>query len=512
MEYSKILQNPYLIRDFLDNESLYSLNRFTSHILGYKNAPHHKEWFNILQDKMTCDPNGDWDSPLIEKDHYNRLIALLAPRSHSKSTTFTVNYPLWILGKNPNIRILLVSASASQSVSFLREIKGHIERNTDYQRLFGNLSPENIKEAEKWTTTEIIVKRDNTKIKDPTVAATSTGGTVLSKRADIIICDDILDERNTRTAEQRQKTKEWFDEVLLPVLEPDGRLIVVGTAWNLEDFYHQIMDQPIYDIRKRYKAITDIDNKKVLWEDRWSYESLMERKEQTGSVAFNKSYQNEAINAEDAIFQKSWLDIAKSKGKARTFLHNLNYATFDLGYLTISIGVDLAISKKEGSDYTAMAVVGQTQNGDKLLLHAIREKLSPAETKSRIISLAERFNPDIVIVESNAYQKAMQLDLADTTSIPVKGYQTGGEKYDVEIGINSLAIDFENAKWILPYSPQDPNTQTLVDYLVSGMLDFPSGHTEDLLMALWFANQGFRSLISGTSRVTTAKASDVFGR
>lgn len=510
---NQIITDPIAKVRFLDSKSKYDLSTFTGHILGFDNAPHHEEWYQILQNKLMQDPNGNWDSQLIPAppDNYNRLIGLLAPRSHAKSTCFTVNYPLWRIGKDPNIRILLVSASGSQSTSFLREIKGHMERNQSYHRLFGNLSPENLIMAEKWTTTEIIVKRTNTRIKDPTVAATSTGGTVLSKRADLIICDDILDEQNTRTAEQRLKTKEWFNEVLLPVLEPDGQLIIVGTVWNLEDLYHHIMSQPIYNIRKRYKAITNDETKQVLWEERWSYAKLMQRKEQVGSTAFNKSYQNEAIAAEDAVFQKEWTDEAKRKGANRTLIKNLNYSSWDLGYLTIAGGVDLAISQKDDSDYTAMAIIGQTREGMKLPLYLLREKLSPAQTKSMIISLNERFNPDVIIVESNAYQKAMQLDLADTTSVPVKAYTTGGEKYDIDIGINSLAIDFENGKWILPYSSQDPYTQTMVDYLCSGMLDFPSGHTEDLLMALWLANTGLRKLGS-SSKVETAKASDVFGR
>ncbi len=505
----QIQNNPILLEQFLDDKSKYDLATFTSHILGFDNAAHHYEWYKILQDKLMQDPHGDWDSPLIpaKPGNFNRLISILAPRSHSKSTSFTVNYPLWRIGRDPNIRILLVSAAFTQSVSFLREIKGHMERNPNYHRMFGNLSPENLVTAEKWASTEIIVRRDNTKIKDPTVAATSTGGTVLSKRADLIICDDILDEQNTRTAEQRAKTKEWFDAVLLPVLEPDGQLIIVGTAWNREDLYHQMMQQPIYDIRKRYKAILDDDKRIVLWPERWSYDSLMKRKEQTGGIAFNKSYQNEAIAAEDAIFKQEWTDAAKAKGRGRKLLQTLDYSQWDLGKLTIAAGVDLAISKKDGSDFTAMSVVGCTREGEKVLLYAIRDKLSPAETRQHIIEIWERFRPEIIIVENNAYQEALRRDLADTTAMPIKGYTTGGEKFDQEIGINSLAVEFENGKWILPYDSGSPQTVKLVDYLVEGMLDFPSGHTEDLLMATWFANNGLRDLMTskgeGTVKVGT---------
>lgn len=487
---------------------------FSSHVLGFNNADHHREWYDILQDKLTTPRDGDWESPLVPLDDgtMNYLIALFAPRSHAKSTCFTVNYPLWKVGNDPNVRILIVSSASTQSEAFLREIKGQMMFNPKYRRIFGDLFPADILDAEKWTNSEIIVKRTNTKLKDPTIATASAGGTILGRRADIIICDDILNEKNTATAEQRLKIKEWFETVLMPVLEPEGRLIMVGTAWNKEDLYHQIIKQPVYNVRKRYKAIIDDEKKLTLWEDRWSYEKLMVRKEQIGTLAFNKSYQNEASSAEDAIFQAEWFELAKQRGKHRSFIQYFDYAKWDLGKMTISVGVDLAISKKEGSGYTAISVIGMTEEGMKIPLYLMRDKLSPAETKSRIISINERYNPDIVIVESNAYQMAMTIDLADTTSVPVKSYTTGKEKYDIEIGVNSLAIDLENGKVILPYSPEDEYTRNLVDVLVGEMLDFPSGHTGDLLMSYWFAMQGLRQINSTSSSIETASALEIFGR
>lgn len=486
---------------------------FSEHTLGFNNANHHREWYDILQDRVRTGREADWDSDLIPSDgEKNRLIALLAPRSHAKSTVFTVNYPLWCIGNDPNIRILIVSAAQTQSEAFLREIKSHMSLNSAYRRIFGDLFPADVLSADKWTNTEIIVNRTNPKLKDPTVAVTSAGGTILGRRADIILCDDILDEKNTKTLEQRQKIRDWFDSVLMPVLEPDGRLIVVGTAWNKEDLYHNILQQKIYDVRKRYKAVLDDDKKLVLWPERWSYAKLMQRKEQTGSLAFNKSYQNEAQSAEDSVFQIEWLQEAKRKGANRTFINTLNYATWDMGRMRIAMGVDLAISKNNTSDYTAMSVIAESLNGMKLPLYMSREKLSPAQTKEKIIALNARYKPDVVMVENNAYQESLRLDIADTTSIPIRGYTTGGEKYDPEIGINSLAIEFENGKWILPYSSQDPNTQQMVDILVGGLLDFPDGHTEDLVMSLWFANTGLRGLSSKQSTVRQASAASIFGR
>lgn len=487
-----------------------SLHAFTQEILGFENSWHHREWYGLLdgrcyQDKVTGEIRLSPDGT----KHDNRWIMLEAPRSHSKTTTFTVNYSLWEIARNRNIRIVIVSNSYTQSTSFLREITSHIERNERLKEVYGKIMPDN---PTRWTAADIIVDRSNAKLKDPTVSATSIGGSVLARRADIIISDDILDDSNTRTLEQRKKTEDWFWKVLLPVLEPTGRLVVVGTAWNVEDLYEKLLKSNEFSVRKKYKAIIDEDKKEVMWKSRWSYETLMKLKGAMGSLAFNQAYQNEALSAEDAVFKSEWLQDAKRKGMQRTLINNLDYAKWDMGKLVVTAGVDLAISQKKESDFTAMAVIGQTRDGVKIPLWLSREKLTPAQTKSHIIALSERYNPDLIIVENNAYQEALRRDLADTTSLPVKGYTTGGEKYDVDIGINSLAVEFENGKWILPYSSSDPYTIQMIDVLVDGLLRFPSGHTEDLVMALWFANTGLRQLTQSGNTLTQAKASDIFGR
>lgn len=334
------------------------------------------------------------------------------------------------------------------------------------------------------------------------------GGAILSKRADIIICDDILSVENTRTAEQRDKIRIWFRDVLMPVLEPDGLMINVGTAWNLEDLLHELMSKKGYTLRHRYKAVLDDAKQETLWPQRWPYDKMMELKEEVGSTSFRKSYQNEAMGGEDAIFQYAWLERAKKRGTNRTLVYRLNYSEWDLGSMTIAMGVDLAISTKDESDYCAFAVVGMLKDGTKIPLHLSEQKLSFGGTQKVIKDLYRRFNPEIIVVESNAYQQALVRDMQENTSLPIKGYSTGGEKYDEEVGLNSLAVEFENDKWILPYSSASPITIEIVDKLVEGMKRFPSGHTADILMATWFANGGLRQLTikpSSQGRVKTSK-------
>jgi hypothetical protein len=81
--------------------------------------------------------------------------------------------------------------------------------------------------------------------------------------------------------------------------------------------------------------------------------------------------------------------------------------------------------------------------------------------------------------------------------IPVEGYHTGTEKYDPEIGVNSLAAFMELGKIKIPYDQHDPRTIELASKLLNEMRAYPEGHTGDSLMALWFAFSQLRDSTAG---------------
>lgn len=481
-------------------------------MLGFNNAGHQNEWCSVLGNKK----------------RYKRIVDA-APRNHSKSTEFSVNYPLWEIADDSNVRILLVSGVDSQSASFLREIKGRIERDQSYVDFAGQLKPPM---PEKWTDKEIILKRTRTDIKDPTISTTSVEGTILSKRADIIICDDLLNFENTRTPEQRQKIKDWFNLVLLPVLEPKtGRLIVVGTIWQVGDLMEDLLKDPTFDFRKRYQAIikepgdgtpqkslweqwcslfveerddnreraeafrdehrTEMDaGIEVLWPQRFSYDELYMLR-YSDPYAFARAYMNDPASRPSQKIKREWIERALKRG-AKLKLQDEPHLKPEYVDLT-TYGLDLAISQESSSDDTCGLVLDKTQydwEGNKAGTYIVRNikrgKMTAGETRALVTTDFYAIRPHGIRVETVAYQEAMARDLNDA-GIPVKGHRTGSEKWDSAVGVNSIALMLEHDQLVLPSDPHDARTKELVGKLVAEMLAFPEGHTGDSLMALWFA-------------------------
>lgn len=492
---------------------------------------HHRFFYDILSNDVI--QQEDHKIYINEDKKVNKNILMLAPRFHAKSQCFTINYPIWEIYKNPNVRIIIVSANEDIAVSFNRAIMNQLENNQQLIDDFGYIVPTFIK---KWSERAMIVKRNSSE-KDPTVAAIGVGGKLISRRADIIIADDIIDIDTARTKAMRNKTREWFENVLLPILEDDGRLIVAGTAWYKDDIYDTLYSSSDFDIRVRLKAliwnekfqrerkghpetrylpykISDFpqalraqelfsdkamqryklyDNLRggVLWWEKWSFDKLMSKKKNMSNSSFMRQYLNEPSTEEEKLFKKRYIDLAKNRGSHKTLLpswDNLERHEYGYGQLVVAIGLDLAISQKKDSDDTAVSVWGLAENRDRILLYLERGKWTPDETKQRILDLYYAFKPIKIVVENVAFQDMMRQALA-AEDIPVEGFHTTqAKKYSEETGIANIALLLEQEKVLIPSGQNNQEYSRRVNELLAEMSVYSyDQHAGDYLASTWFA-------------------------
>lgn len=165
-------------------------------------------------------------------------VALL-PRGSSKTTSFTIGKLSHVIANEPDIRIGLFSNTATQAEAFSRAIRTTISENDKHAEIFGPSL-----KSSKWTDGEWIhpLSKHAKGSKDVTVYAQGTGGPIISKRFDIIVMDDILDEENTKSALLMEQTDTWFWKTVKPTLVPGGIIIVIGTRWTEGDLYQVLTD------------------------------------------------------------------------------------------------------------------------------------------------------------------------------------------------------------------------------------------------------------------------------
>jgi hypothetical protein len=169
-------------------------------------------------------------------DRSSRYKMFLLPRGSFKTSIVSIGYPLWRLAYEPDLRILLDSKTLDRAKMILSEIKWHIEYNDRFKEIYGEW-----KNIPGWQEDAVTIPQRTRPLKEPSIATGGVDSPRTGGHYDIIIADDLHDEKNITTDLMRQRVILHY-KTLHPILEPDGELIIVGTRWHTEDVYKYIMD------------------------------------------------------------------------------------------------------------------------------------------------------------------------------------------------------------------------------------------------------------------------------
>lgn len=419
----------------------------------------------------------------------NSRVLFLAPRDHAKSTLFSFIYPLWRIVKDRNIRISMVCDTHTQANKFVDAMRFELENNSKLIQDFGEFRGPN------WMKSQFTVSRE-VNLKDPTISGFGLNSSKLGDRADLIICDDIISEKNCTTEMQREKSTRWFLEVLTNFLEEDGgQILVIGTRQDELDLYGALKENPEYTTIE-YRAVLDYDAKKVLWPEKWRYEHLMRRRNEIGRLAFDRQFQNVVTSDESSMFPLKLMKSSLDRELNYCSIHDEKPAWFD--DYEFFMGVDLASSARIGADYFVCATLGVDDDKNRILANLFRKRgASFTEQADTIVDLHDYFEHSKIVIESNQYQQVLPDTLREKTDLPILSYQTGPEKHDEAIGVPALRVLFENKKYNLPYAPESSERTDILLNEFTGLafsnrrVVSTTAH-KDTVLAVWLAEIGVR--------------------
>src|SRR6516225_5171712 len=137
----------------------------------------------------------------VRQGRIKRLIINLPPR-HLKSLMASIAFPAWCLGHDPSAQILCVSYAQDLADKFARDCRS-IMASGWYRQIF----PTRLA-APRQAAQELITTRQGYRL------ATSTGGVLTGRGADIILIDDPLKPEEALSQAQRKAANEWFDHTL----------------------------------------------------------------------------------------------------------------------------------------------------------------------------------------------------------------------------------------------------------------------------------------------------------
>lgn len=419
-------------------------------VFGYVPAAHHR--------KMVADT--------LDAIYARQHTISLLPRGGAKTTWDNTILCTWLVSKFKDIRIGMVSNTDTQAKDFSRAVKYTIESNSAHRLVF----PDAVPSASKWTDKEWL--RDGSRwhgSKDVTMFAVGVGGAIISKRFDLILMDDILDEENTQTVDQREAVEIWFKKTLKPCLAPDGVVVAIGTRWGEDDLYERFM-LPVSDGGFGWEshvvsALTEDETGNLVsyWPEYWPVDRLLREKAEMGSALFSCSYQNDISGLlEGNIFHGP-------------FEH------FDIlpqGKYTLRMGVDLASSVKERADYTARVTTAEDlDTGDFYVLSAYRDKRESHHAEFVYDGWLAYPNIGLVVVESQQFQSTLIQEVMETyPKIPIEGKKADVDKVT---RARAVAAKYEGRKVRHHHSLRGSAFET-------ELLSFPKGH-DDFVDALGYS-------------------------
>ena len=398
--------------------------------------------------------------------------AVAAPRGHAKSTNLTFKGTMHSTLYGYKHYPIIISDSSEQAEGFLDNIRVEFEENTAILEDFGVLA------GSVWRS-NVLLTKTNIKIEAIGSGKKIRGRKHRNWRPDLIILDDVENDENVRTPEQRKKLKDWFDKAVSKCGDDYTDIIYIGTLLHYDSLLAKTLTNPAYRSIK-YKAViqfsqaddlwqqwetifTDLSNDdresealaffqahkeamlegtQVLWEEKLSYYDLMVMRVSEGEASFNSEEQNEPINPDDCLFMEEWFDYYNEAEV------NFGDPAFDFfGFIDPSLG------KTKRSDFSAIVTLAKHKgSGYMYVVDADIERRHPDRIIADVLAKERWLRASFghgyrkLGAETNQFQWFLKEELAKASAkaglyLPIEEVQQTSDKV---MRIQTLQPDVKN--------------------------------------------------------------------
>lgn len=337
-------------------------------------------------------------------------VAIAMPRRHAKTTAGTQAFTLAsVLFRNRRY-CLIVADTETQASQFLGDIIQALADNDDIHAMFGKVV------FKKETTTDIICEFEDGwqfRIQAKGAGQKLRGLKWNSIRPDLICVDDLENDQDVMNKDSRDKLSRWFYGALMPCRSKNGIIRYVGTILHmdslLENIIHKNRPKKIDELRINniyYKTKTwlvakyrahSVDYLQILWDTMYDAEYFLKLKddfrEQGLLDVYNQEYLNTPIDEGSAYFRRG--DLLK--------MTDDDYVRHKDFY----IGCDLAISERQGADFTVFVVAGVDDRGILHVVDVIRERMDSEEIVSQMLALQKRYKPEFIACGNDQISKSI---------------------------------------------------------------------------------------------------------
>src|SRR5271166_6143552 len=397
----------------------------------------------------------------VRDGRVRRLIINIPPR-HLKSLASSIALPAWLLGHDPAKAIVNVTYGQELSDKFARDCRA-IMTASWYRDLFPTrlTSP-------RAPLQELVTTQGGFRL------ATSVGGVLTGRGADLIVIDDPLKPSDAMSESRRVAANEWFDGTLYSRLNDKtrGAIVIIMQRLHEDDLVGHVLKQEGWEIVS-FPAIAEVDEQHVvetpfgqrrfirrtgeaLHTERESLETLQRIRATIGEYNFAGQYQQTPAPAGGGMVKEAWF---------RRYHTDERPASFD----QIVQSWDTANKPSELADYSVCTTWG-VKGPNFYLLNVLRKKLAYPDLKRAVREQSGLFNPTVILIEDKASGTQLIQDLIEAGLSRVTRYKPDGNKI---MRLHAQTATIENGFVYLPET-----AHWLADYLRELTL-FPAGRYDD---------------------------------
>src|SRR5256885_7780161 len=383
----------------------------------------------------------------VREGRIRRLIINLPPR-HLKSLMASIAFPAWCLGLDPSAQILCVSYAQDLADKLARDCRA-IMMSPWYRGLFQTcLAPH------RQAVQEFITTRQGYRL------ATSTGGVLTGRGADIIVIDDPLKPEEALSDAQRRACNEWYDHTLYSRLNDKrhGAIVIVMQRLHEDDLIGHVLAQEGWEVLS-FPAIAEADEVheiETIWEpqrftrlqgealhpDREPLETLDRIRRTIGEYNFAGQYQQSPAPLGGGLVKAEWFKRYGEKDLPERFER-------------IVQSWDTANKATELSDFSVCTTWG-VKGKDLFLLGVFRRRLEYPALKRAVREQQALFAATELLIEDKASGTQLIQELILEGCHGVTRYEPTTEKImrlhaQTAVIENGFVYLPETAPWIAEY-------------------------------------------------------------
>lgn len=393
--------------------------------------------------------------------------AIIAPRGTAKSTDWFLVIPMWLAAHGWRRFIAAFADSATQAEEHLSSFKGELEANRLLRLDFPDLCTpaRRPKGTAVHDTQSMYVAKSGFIFAAKGIDSKVLGLKVGNIRPDHIILDDVEGTEGNYSATQKNSRLKTITSGVLPmnvnasvtmagtVAMPGAIIDDIAAKQRGEEYPPWVDDEKF--VPRYYDIIQTNDDgtERSLWPERYPMSWINSVRH---TRAFQSQYRNDPLSADSAFWSAD----------------DLKTGSIEITHQILSI--DPAVTTKEKSDYTGLAVIAYSRPEKRCMVrNAWQVKIPPGELfRDRVLQILDAY-PQIagIVVETNQGGDTWKAILHD---MPVS-VKTVHQSVPKEVRAGSLLARYQRGQVV---------HEQRIPVLEKQMVSFPHGANDDLLDAV----------------------------